>query len=322
MRDNPDQSQYPNLLNCFFEAYSFVKISGFYNETFRTKLVYDNNNRLLDLKIFSLNPSALLDQSLNLGGSSVLFSATLSPLEYYQEMLGGFDSLIYSLPSPFDSNHLKVLIDDKTQVTYRKREENLPTIVSKLKVMVEAHCGNYLVFCPSYSYLEKLHEAFRTAFPNVKTIIQENSMSEEQRRAFLESFAEKPKESLIGFAVLGGIFSEGIDLKGTRLSGCAIISVGLPMLNDETDELRKYFDDKNFDGFQYAYQLPGLNNVFQAAGRVIRGERDVGVVLLIDERFAERRYVQFYPQFWNNLEYVHGNEQLRNSLDNFWNIQG
>ena len=114
-----------------------LKFSGFYNETFRTKLVYDNNNRLLDLKIFSLNPSALLDQSLNLGGSSVLFSATLSPLEYYQEMLGGFDSLIYSLPSPFDSNHLKVLIDDKTQVTYRKREENLPTIVSKLKVMVE-----------------------------------------------------------------------------------------------------------------------------------------------------------------------------------------
>lgn len=322
MRDNPDQSQYPNLLNCFFEAYSFVKISGFYNETFRTKLVYDNNNQLLDLKIFSLNPSALLDQSLNLGGSSVLFSATLSPLEYYQEMLGGFDSLIYSLPSPFDSNHLKVLIDDKTQVTYRKREENLPTIISKLKVMVEAHCGNYLVFCPSYAYLENLHEAFRTAFPNVKTIIQENSMSEEQRRAFLESFAEKPKEPLIGFAVLGGIFSEGIDLKGTRLSGCAIISVGLPMLNDETDELRKYFDEKNFDGFQYAYQLPGLNNVFQAAGRVIRGERDVGVVLLIDERFAERRYVQFYPQFWNNLEYVHGNEQLRNSLDNFWNIQG
>ena len=322
MRDNPDQSQYPNLLNCFFEAYSFVKISGFYNETFRTKLVYDNNNRLLDLKIFSLNPSSLLDQSLNLGGSSVLFSATLSPLEYYQEMLGGFDSLIYALPPPFDSNHLKVLIDDKTQVTYRKREENLPTIVSKLKITVEAHCGNYLVFCPSYAYLEKLHEAFRTAFPNVKTIIQENSMSEEQRRAFLESFAEKPKEPLIGFAVLGGIFSEGIDLKGTRLSGCAIISVGLPMLNDETDELRKYFDEKNFDGFQYAYQLPGLNNVFQAAGRVIRGERDVGVVLLIDERFAERRYVQFYPQFWNNLEYVHGNEQLRNSLDNFWNIQG
>ncbi len=322
MRDNPDQSQYQNLLNCFLEACSFVRISGFYDETFRTKLCYDAEENLLDLKIFSLNPSALLDQSLCLGGSSVLFSATLSPLEYYQEMLGGFDSLIYSLPSPFDSNHLKVLIDDKTQVTYRKREESLPTIVSELKVMVEAHCGNYLVFCPSYGYLEKLHEAFSTAFPDIRTIIQESPMSEEQRRAFLESFEENPQEPLVGFAVLGGIFSEGIDLKGTRLSGCAIISVGLPMINDETDELRKYFDEKNSDGFQYAYQLPGLNNVFQAAGRVIRGERDVGVVLLIDARFAERRYAQFYPQFWNNLEYVHGNEQLRNSLDNFWNIHG
>lgn len=264
MRDNPNQSQYPNLLNCFFEACSFVKISGFYDETFRTKLCYDAEKNLLDLKIFSLNPSALLDQSLNLGGSSVLFSATLSPLEYYQEMLGGFDSLIYSLPSPFDSKHLKVLIDDKTQVTYRKRKENLPTIVSKLKVMVEEHCGNYLVFCPSYSYLEKLHEAFSTSFPNIKTIIQENSMSEEQRRAFLESFVKNPQETLVGFAVLGGIFSEGIDLKGTRLSGCAIISVGLPMINDETDELRKYFDEKKFRRLSVRLPAAGLKQRFSS----------------------------------------------------------
>ena len=161
--------------------------------------------------------------------------------------------------------------------------------------------------------------AFNQAYPHIDTVIQENDMTREQQEYFLNYFVENPAKILVGFAVLGGSFSEGIDLKGNRLSGVAIVSVGLPKLSKETNELQSYFNNKQKDGFQYAYQLPGLNNIFQAAGRVIRSSTDVGVVLLIDNRFATSRYAKFFPPHWKYAQIIHNQYELEQNLSTFWN---
>ena len=184
--------------------------------------------------------------------------------------------------------------------------------------MVAAKTGNYLVFLPSYSYLDQIATAYQTAYPAQKTICQTGEMDAVSRSEFLANFSADLDEPVVGFAVLGGIFSEGIDLKGERLSGVAIISVGLPPATPELDALKDYYDQQEQAGFQYAYQLPGINNVFQAAGRVIRGENDQGVVLLVDARFNQSRYTRFYPPHWSNYRAVYQPEQLAEQLEEFW----
>ena len=204
------------------------------------------------------------------------------------------------------------------QTTYQARQSNEGRVIEALGTMVKARPGNYLVFLPSYSYLNEVAEDFAAAYPEIATVVQTGNMDSEAREEFLDNFKADPQSPLVGFAVLGGIFAEGIDLKGSRLIGVAVISVGLPRLNPETDQLRDFFASQGYNGFQYAYQLPGLNKVFQAGGRVIRDEHDVGVILLIDSRFASRRYTEFYPQQWQHFRITYNQNQLQNNLNNFW----
>lgn len=304
------------LLPVYFVCLGFLRIYDFYNDCFETKLTDDGQK--LTIKEMCLDPSEFISASLDKGRGAVLFSATLSPLPYYQDVLGGSEnSLAYRLASPFDPKHQAVIVTGNIQTTYKQRQQSLPEVIASLTVMCGAQPGHYLVFLPSYAYLTQVAEAFEAANPDMKVVKQVGTMDAEARAQFLDHFREDP-DPLIGFAVLGGIFSEGIDLKGAQLIGVAIISVGLPGLNSETDRLKAYFDHVNGNGFAYAYQLPGFNNVLQAGGRVIRGSHDRGVILLLDARFCRPDYAQLFPPHWAHATVSYSLEQLAGQLTDFW----
>lgn len=320
LKEHQQDELYDEIKDYFLTAHAFLKINDYYGPTFRTRLLVVDDE--LTIRTICLDSSHLLADSLNLGGGTVLFSATLSPLPYYREMFGLDDDtnqgLLYQLPSPFASDHLGLFVTNDIQTTYQKRPASLGQVSATIYQLLASHPGNYLIFLPSYSYLEQVVARFNRDYPEIATVCQTGTMDNEARTNFLANFVANPTSSLVGFAVLGGMFAEGIDLQGSRLAGVAIVSVGLPRINPETDELRKYFTAHHRDGFQYAYQLPGLNNVFQAAGRVIRGEDDVGVVVLIDQRFASPRYTQFYPPHWQHFQLTNSPQQLQLALKKFW----
>ena len=304
------------VLPVFFLANQYLRIGDFYDDTFKTEIAKEHDTIMI--KMLCLDPSHFVDDALKKGRGAVLFSATLSPMPYFQKLLGGAEhSLAYTLPSPFTPDNQAIIVDASVHTTYRRRTQDLPQLIASLTTLVRAKAGHYLFFFPSYAYLKMAYEAFTAANPDLKTCVQENAMSESERQAFLDHF-KAGSEPVIGFAVLGGIFAEGIDLKGTQLIGVAIVSVGLPGINPETDQLRAYFDHDAGQGFAYAYQLPGFNNVLQAGGRVIRGAKDVGVILLIDERFITPRYARLFPDHWTHAQVSYNPTQLAQLLTHFW----
>ncbi len=301
----------------FFSCLTFVKIGDLYDGSYQTRLVLDGHH--LTVKELCLDPSDFLDGSLKLGAGAVLFSATLSPMAYYQRVLGGAaNSLAYQLPSPFPPKHQAILVTQYVQTTYRERENNVDRIIQSIYALVRGKTGNYLIFFPSYGYLSQIKAAFEQTFPDIATTSQETSMDAAARQAFLDQFQVDAPHTLVGFCVLGGIFSEGIDLRGERLIGVAIVSVGLPGLNPETNLIRDYYDHQNGQGFAYAYQLPGMNNVLQAAGRLIRSSQDTGIVLLLDQRFASQRYVDLFPPHWQYFQTIQSIPQLNATIAEFW----
>lgn len=313
----PEDSAHEPILEYYFDLLHFLKISEFYDDHYETTIQRSANE--LIIKQFCMEPAPFLKDSLNKGKASILFSASLSPLSYYQEVLGGeAEALRYKLPSPFEEQQQKILITNYIQTTYQKRQESLPNIVAAVYQMVETKVGNYMVFFPSYRYLDEAVDLFKETYPEINVLIQDTKMDEAEREAFLEKFVADPERSLVAFCVLGGIFSEGIDLKGTRLIGTAIVGVGLPQLNPEQELIRSYYDEKNHQGFDYAYQLPGMNKVLQAAGRVIRGSHDHGVVLLLDQRFNTTRYKKLFPLHWHAATVVYQPNQLFDELQKFW----
>ena len=183
---------------------------------------------------------------------------------------------------------------------------------------VSAHAGNYIVFLPSYKYMQDVSDEFAMMYPDVPLTVQENGMDEDAREAFLAQFSADRPGTLVGFCVLGGIFAEGIDLAGDRLIGSIIVGVGLPQIGVEQNALRDYYEDTMGMGFEYAYQYPGMNKVLQAAGRVIRTPEDKGVVLLLDDRFAKPDYQRLFPPHWQHLQYLPGPAALETALADFW----
>lgn len=306
-----------NAKDFFFDCLTFVKIGALYDDSYKTRIVIEDNKVVV--KELCLDPSHFIDQSLDLGLGAVLFSATLSPMDYYQSVLGGIDhSLAYQLPSPFPAQNQAIMITQYIQTTYKQRPFNQEKIVDSLAAMIQAKTGNYMFFFPSYGYLQQVKTAFEEKYPEIKTIAQVGSMDNTARQDFLAQFATDPAQTMVAFCVLGGIFSEGIDLRGNKLIGVAIVSVGLPGLSAENNLIRDYYDENNGHGFEYAYQMPGMNNVLQAAGRLIRSSHDEGIILLLDQRFASRRYTQLFPQHWQNFQRINSVGQLTTAVDNFW----
>jgi len=291
---------YGEILDLYFEASMYVMISELYDEHYTTLI--ENRGSDVAITLFCLDPSKVIAEGLSRGISSILFSATLTPLNYYREILGGNEEdAVISLPSPFDPKRQLIAVHSGISTKYIHRENSYAPIAETIHTAVSKKPGNYLVFFPSYDYMNKVYMPFQENFPQIKTLLQQSSMTEEERANYLEQFSENNTETLVGFTVLGGIFSEGIDLKGDRLIGSIIISVGIPMINMRQDQIRDYFNRKNNQGYDYAYVFPGMNKVLQAAGRVIRTETDSGIVVLIDDRFATEKYLRMFPPHWSNL---------------------
>ncbi|WP_312884135.1 ATP-dependent DNA helicase [Clostridium psychrophilum] len=314
---NEKSEIYDNFLQLYFNSLNFIRIAEFYDDKYVTYVESTQDDVVL--KIFCLDPSKLLREASKRGRSVIYFSATLLPLAYFKNILGG-QSGDYNLTlnSPFDKNNLKVMVAKDISTKYNKRESSYSKIVEYIYSIISAKNGNYMVFFPSYKYMDKVCNRFSLKYPNVKVSIQGNSMTEEEREAFLNKFNNLSDDSILGFGVLGGIFSEGIDLKGDALIGVIIVGVGHPMICFEREIIKDYFNEKSHCGYEYSYIYPGMNKVLQAAGRVIRTEDDRGTVLLIDDRFLHKRYRQLFPKEWDNFQIINSNIHAKEQICEFW----
>ena len=292
------------VLEFYFHVRDFLNIYENLDENYviYTEMEADGNFKV---KMFCMNPATNLDQYLSQGNSTIFFSATLLPIQYYKKLLStsAEDYAIYA-ESPFEEKNRLLLIGNDVSSKYTMRgEETYQRYANYIDEITSAKVGNYLVFFPSYRFMEDVWTAYQACKKaDVVCIMQDMSMTEEKREEFLESFGTKRTQGLVGFCVLGGIFSEGIDLTEERLIGAIIVGTGLPQVCNEREILKNYFDSKGENGFSYSYLYPGMNKVQQAAGRVIRTERDTGTIALLDERFLGRQYQDTFPREWKKYE--------------------
>lgn len=305
------------LVEHYFQALSFTRTADSYNERYVTYKHLTRDD--FQIKLFCLDPSVRLKEALERGRSAVLFSATLSPMDYFMNVLGG-DPTSYKLklPSPFPAENLCLVINDRISTKYKQREATYEQVAEAIFAAVRYQKGNYLAYFPSYHYLNEVYLRFMAQNPHLEVMCQSSGMTEEEREAFLAKFSHNPEQTLIGFVLMGGIFGEGIDLIGDRLSGAIIVGVGLPQVCLEREILRNYYETINHQGFEFAYLYPGMNKVLQAVGRVIRTENDRGVVLLIDERFSKTSYRKLFPDEWKSLSKCGTVDTIFSCVKNFW----
>ena len=294
-------------------------IASCYDERFLTFVSVQGED--LSVRLLCLDPSELLHERLELAHGTVCFSATLTPTDYFADILGGGkEAVCVSLPSPYDPAHLCVAAVTGVSTRFEDREKNAKKIASVVAATISAKAGNYMVYFPSYAYLERVLKEFRNRYPQVDVIVQERGMNHAGREAFLDSFRDDGRMR-VGFCVLGGSFSEGVDLPGGRLIGAVVVGVGLPGLSDERNILRDFYENTRESGYDYAYTFPGMNRVLQAAGRVIRREDDRGIVVLCDDRYAESRYGALLPDLWQPVKFAKTAKELADLAADFWRKQ-
>lgn len=299
------------------DAKKYVSSLEIFDECFvHTVSVFGNE---VITKIVCLDPSKRLEERTKKGVASIFFSATLTPLEYYATLYGASGAAKLKLDCPYDRSNLCVCIMDKLSVKYQFRSQNAGAVADAIMSTVGRRDGNYMVYFPSYEYMSEVQTLFKYKYPHIKTVMQAKNMSEAARREFLDAFRAGNRSTLVGFCVLGGIYSEGIDLVGDRLIGSVIVGVGLTKPTDESEVVREYYDSKYEAGKEYAYIYPGFNRVLQSAGRVIRTETDRGVVVFIDERYAEPMYKELLPQQFRTAKFVGDARSLEVVIDRFWN---
>jgi len=320
--DYPKSECYEEVLDLYFDILSYLRISELYDDGFLFYIINGKNSDTI-IKLYCINPSNQIQKFINTSISTVFFSATLSPISYYISLLSHqVENPVNTLKlsSPFPPKNQMTLLAKDISVKYKNRDDAILPICDYIYKMASSKVGNYMVFLPSYKYLETISEAFMAIYDRqFDFVLQEKAMTEESRRLFLEAYEKKDQiknQSLIGFVVLGGIFSEGIDLSGDRLIGVTIVGVGLPGINFEKDLTKVYFDENNKNGFEYAYQYPGINKVLQAAGRVIRSMDDKGVVVLLDNRFLQKYYYQLLPKSWH--KHIVTQQETEKKLKQFW----
>lgn len=307
-----------DLLDFFFEVSHFLQTYEIMDENYTMYSQLDDDGGFM-VKLFCMNPAQNLKDCMKFGRSSILFSATFLPIQYYKKLLGGepTDYEVYA-KSVFDPKNSAILLaSDVTSKYTRRSEEEYRRIAGYVDEVVHAKKGNYMIFCPSHAFMRNVFDIYKEMFAKAdeECIIQQETMSEEDRESFLELFSLS--ENITAFCVLGGIFGEGIDLKEDRLIGSVIIGTGLPLVCFERELLKEFFDEEDDNGFDYAYRYPGMNKVLQAAGRVIRTERDRGVIALLDERFLQNNYNKLFPREWVNASKVSINTVYDRLMD-FW----
>ena len=310
------------VLALYFEVRMFETIYERLDENYMIYSEIDKEGKF-QIRLFCVNPSVNLKESLDKGISTVFFSATLLPIRYYKELLSTEkdDYAVYAR-SVFDKKNRLLMVGNDVSTRYTRRGEKMyRRYALYLKEMALAKTGNYMAFFPSYRFMEEVYECFLDMVEEeniqLDCLIQAPYMSEEAREIFLEGFEEERDVSLMGFCVMGGIFSEGIDLSEDKLIGAAIIGTGLPQVCRERELLKEYFDKKEMRGFDYAYVYPGMNKVQQSAGRVIRTEEDRGIILLLDDRFQEKRYKETFPREWEGYQMCNI-KNVKEKIRKFW----
>ena len=307
------------LLDFYFAAMSFVRVLDLFDERYAT--YGEASDRDFKIRLFCLDPSRLIRDALKRGSSATFFSATLAPLEYFRNLLGGERSdFTLELASPFPPENVALVVDDHIDTTYRRRQHSYDDVAEAIAALSGMKRGNYMAYFPSYRYMEEVCHRFRDRYPDVDVHAQSRGMAELERERFLELFDDTNDDTVVGFAVLGGIFGEAIDLVGERLVGAAIVGVGLPQLCLERDLIRSYYGDRETSGFTYAYAFPGMNRVMQAAGRVIRTAEDRGLILLIDRRFSQEPYAELLPAHWNRRRHTGSPEEISQAVAEFWSV--
>lgn len=289
------------ILEFYFQINTFLNIAELVDDNY---VIYDEilPDSSFMVKLFCVHPAENLKSCLAKGIATIFFSATILPVTYYKEMLSDSpeDCAIY-IPSPFDKNNRKILLGQDVTTRYAKRGiSEYKRIYEYIKAVVNSKNGNYMVFFPSYRMMNEIYELAQAELQETQQLmLQSPGMKEAERENFLKQFEEK--QHVLAFCIMGGIFSEGIDLDREKLSGAIVVGPGLPQVCHERNILMEYFNRKNGrTGFRYAYLYPGINKVFQAAGRVIRTEEDKGIILLLDERFVTREYAELFPVEWQD----------------------
>ncbi len=305
------------VMDYYFHLGDFVRIFDFYNDSYKTLIKDENGN--ITIQYLCLDPAFAVEQVNHVTKSSIFFSATLSPLTYYRDIYGG-SSKDYSIniDSPFPVDNSVYIVDNSISTYYKSREKSYNLIVDRLYNMIVDKVGNYLIFFSSFDYLNIIFNLFVEKYNNFDCIKQTQNMNENARKHFLSMFNTGINSTLIGFAVLGGVFGEGIDLKGNSLIGVAVVGVGLPKITFDRDVKREYFDKINEDGFSFAYKYPALNKVNQSIGRLIRTENDLGIVLLMDVRYSKNEYMNLIHTYGKKVVKVNNSEKLKIAVNEFW----
>ena len=308
-------------------------VDNFNRDLYRFLLIYDYYIKYKDqyklfirsekedeitLNMMCLDASKFIVSSLNHFEGSIFFSATLSPIDYYINLIVNNNNNVktLSLPSPFKKENFKVLVDNSTSFIYKDRLLTIDKIRDYILTFSKKRKGNYMVFCPSYKYLETLKLVLKDDDLNI--IYQEKNMTNVSKDLFLNEFKEKVNKTTVGVVVLGGIFSEGIDLVGDRLNGVIILGIGLPSISFENELKKEYYNSLSYNGFEYAYINVGINKITQALGRLIRSENDKGIALLIDYRYKNKTYIPLFNDKWSNHKVIKNKYELEDELDKFY----
>ncbi len=306
------------VLDFYFRIRNFLYIYELVDENYQIYTEMDREGQFA-VRLFCVNPSGNLVNCLKQGNAAVFFSATLLPVNYYKELLSGNkeDYAVYAR-SPFkQENRLLLVAGDVSSRYSRRSRSEYGKIVDYVETIVGAKKGNYMVFFPSYQYMREAAAILEERNPEFLWTVQKSGMREEEREEFLRQFEVEGDKAFAAFCVMGGLFSEGIDLKEERLIGAILVGTGLPMVCTEQEILKEYFDKNKQNGFHFAYQYPGMNKVMQAAGRVIRTIDDKGIIALLDERFLERDYQAMFPIEWDDYKIVN-RRTVKGALEGFW----
>lgn len=319
MEEFPEFPERETVLDFYFCLRDFLNV---YEELDGHYRIYEENREdgSFLVRLFCVDPSRLLSRCMDQGASTILFSATLLPVRYYKTLLSGNqeDYAVY-VNSPFpEENRLLMVAEDVSSRYTRRSPLEYRKVADYIRIVTQSRPGNYMVFFPSYQYMGEIEEILEEEPLKADLLVQGQGMGEAEKAEFLEEFEKERSHSLAAFCVMGGVFSEGIDLKEERLIGVIVVGTGLPMVCAEQEVLKGYFDETEEKGFDFSYQYPGMNKVLQAAGRVIRTPGDRGVILLLDDRFLRRDHLELFPREWERFQVVNRGNAAR-CLEDFWN---
>lgn len=302
------------IIEAYHTLLDFNRVSEVFNVNHRHLAKLENDNVIIEY--FCMDASSFLLETINKSiHGIVFFSATLYPIDYHCNLLTAGEGKYIELESPFPQENLDIIINNRISTKYKERINSIDTIIEAIEILTSNKNGNFIVFFPSYQYMQMVLDCME--LDDIELIVQKNNMSDDEREEIINKF-KNTTNTKVGFFVMGGVFSEGIDYLGDALSGVIIVGVGLPMVCDENNILKDFFEIKYSQGFDYAYVYPGFTKVIQAVGRVIRSDSDRGIAILIDERFTYSKYLSLMPPHWTNKKCITNIFDLKNEIKDFY----